>query len=404
MKRSTLRVFLLGLGLGLGAHEAATAQERLMPDVDLGVRVMQGAQFIQTDRGALLNKEAVPGFQRVRYNVEISAVFTDRIRLFVDLGHEPNDFGTGGGSFAPAVDFAALDLAVQEELTLRLGTPVTSLFQFRGYSDGAATQGNPLIGNSPADFVTAETGVQLIGSYGNAGFDLTATSPTFFETFVPGTGFSLIAKGRWQATEDVAFGAAVARATHGGMADRYFDGELSFGQVDVTNMITGDGENYHLPTFGQPQRVTHGYLLPGIASTLVQVEAVVAAAPVAVDVWGGYGVEPYSFADTEGAPANARRGVAFMEEDSEMLWAGGTLRVALTEQFYLAGRGTFMQNASGWAEAETNLVRVQAGLGYRFLDVALFKLEYVMQAEEANSPGQVGTDWQGVSAELSVGL
>ena len=384
--------------------EPVAAQPSLVPQVGFDVRVMQGAQFIRTDEGALVNEEAAAGFQRVRYNLEVTARFGERVVAFADLGHEPNDFGTGGNSFSPAIDYVALDLLLSETFILRLGTPVTGLFQFRGYSDGAATQGNPLIGNSPADFVTAESGLQLIGSAGSLSYDLTATSPTFFETFTPGTGLTLVARGRFDATETAGVGVAIAQGTNGGTVDRFFDGELSFGQVDAINMIVGDGENYHLPAFGQPTRATHAYLLPGITATLLQAELGLSSERFAADVWGGYGVESYSFANAQGQPVPARLGISFVEEDSQMLWAGATLKVDLNEQFYLAGRGTFVQNASDWADDDTNLLRLQLGAGYGFWDVALFKLEYVMQTEEANSPGQVGVDWQGVSAELSVGI
>ncbi len=43
---------------------------------------------------------------RVRFNLELAIELHERINAFVDLGHEPNDFGA---EFAPAVDFAAID-------------------------------------------------------------------------------------------------------------------------------------------------------------------------------------------------------------------------------------------------------------------------------------------------------
>ncbi|NBC16216.1 MAG: hypothetical protein GVY18_02745 [Bacteroidetes bacterium] len=404
MKISTLRILVLSLIVGFGLSQTATAQSSLAPDIDFGVRAMQGAQFIQTD-GEGPASEAAPGFQRFRYNLEVNAAFGDRINVFVDLGHEPNDFGTGGNSFAPAVDFAAVDLMLNDQFTFRFGTPVTTLFQFRGYSDGAATQGNPMIGNSPADFVTAETGVQLLGTTEQFSFDILVTSPTFFEDFTPGSGPTVIVKGKLQPTEQFGIGAAIGRVFSSGAVDDYYDGEQSFGQIGEAagNWLGGDGENYTLAGLGQPNRYTHARLLPGFEATMLQVDAGINAAPITADLWAGYGFEPNSFATSrDGTPIP--QGGALTEEDSQMLWFGGTLKFDVNEQFYLAGRGTFVQNASDWAEDDTNLLRIQAGLGYSFLDYALFKLEYVMQTEEANSPGQVGDDWQGVSAELSIGI
>jgi hypothetical protein len=404
MKISAIRLLVLSLVLGLGLSQTATAQEDLAPEIDFGVRVMQGAQFIQGDDGGLVAEEAAPGFHRVRYNLEVNAAFGDRINVFVDLGHEPNDFGTGG-NFAPAVDYVAADIILNDQLTFRFGTPVTSLFQFRGYSDGAATQGNPMIGNSPADFVTAETGVQLLGSTDQFSFDLTVTSPTFFEDFTPGTGATVIVKGKLQPTEQFGVGAAIGRVFSSGAVERYYDGELSFGQIGEAagNWIGGDGENYTIAGLGQPNRYTHARVLPGFEATMLQVDAGITAAPITADVWAGYGFAPNSFATSRGGTP-VPQGSALTEEDSQMLWFGGTLKFALNEQFYLAGRGTFVQNASDWVDEDTNLFRIQAGVGYSFLDYGLFKLEYVMQTEEANSPGQLGYDWQGVSAELSISM
>lgn len=183
--RQYLLVALVLLGLASGALSLPSwAQEEqigdeqrqsVTPNIQLAARVMQSAQFLQADAGAFVpaNEEATFGFHRVRFNLELAIAVHERINAFIDLGHEPNDFGA---EFAPAVDFAALDLALTPDLTLRLGTPVTGLFNFRGYSDGAAVQDNPLIGNSPADMVTAETGVQLIGAYAPVTFDLTWTT------------------------------------------------------------------------------------------------------------------------------------------------------------------------------------------------------------------------------------
>ena len=126
-----MRLLVLSLVIGLGFSQSAMAQNNLAPEIDFGVRAMQGAQFIQTD-GDGPASEAAPGFQRVRYNFEVNAAFGDRINVFVDLGHEPNDFGTGGNSFAPAVDFVAADIMLNDQFTFRFGTPVTSLFQFLG--------------------------------------------------------------------------------------------------------------------------------------------------------------------------------------------------------------------------------------------------------------------------------
>ncbi|PEN15031.1 hypothetical protein CRI94_01720 [Longibacter salinarum] len=371
----------------------------LMDRLSFGVKAMQGAQFVRVDADDTLPGEAEFGFQRVRVNFEVSADIHERISFFVDFGHEPNDFGSGGNSFSPAVDYVALDFLLSEEITLRFGTPVTGPFNFRGYSDGAATQGNPLIGNSPIDFVTAQTGVQLLGSTeGGFGFDVTATTPTFFEAYTPGTGVSLIGKAKF-ATETFGIGAAVMKATsqpRSGVA---------------TSWIVGDGENYSVPgaggtgASGQPNRYTHALINPGFQPLVLHADAMFKSDIADADFWGGITQEKYSFADTGGNPTVARGASGLVEEDSKMLFLGGTLKINATPSFFLAGRVSYANNTSDWApDDETALLRIQGGVGVSFWEKAMLKFEFVSQDEGVASPGQVGENWYGVSTELSVTL
>ena len=61
-------------------------------------------------------------------------------------------------------------------------------------------------------------------------------------------------------------------------------------------------------------------------------------------------------------------------------------------------------NRSAWAGDATQLLRLQAGLGLRFWERALLKLEFVNQSEQQNSPGQIGANWRGLVTELSLGF
>lgn len=395
--RLTFSLALL-IALAISAAPVAQAQDDDMdrPTIDFAVKAMQGAQFFRTDYDAIEpnSDQAEFGFDRVRFNLEISAQLHERISLFVDLGHEPNDFGTGGNSFSAAVDYVTLDLLLSDALTLRLGTPVTGPFNFRGFSDGAATQGNPMIGNSPIDFITAQTGVALIGNTDSGlGFDFTVTSPTFYQTFEPGTGLSLIAKGKY-ATETFGFGAAIMKATS------QLRSEVQ------TSWIRGDGENYTASGMGlgQPNRYTHAYLNPGFSPLVLHADAMVKAGLVEADFWGGISMEKYSFGvDADTPVPNPRIGSEIIEEDSQMLFAGATVKLNATEKFYLASRVSYADNASDWApDEETSLFRIQAGIGYTFWEKAMWKLEFVSQDEGIASPGQVGANWYGVSTELSL--
>jgi hypothetical protein len=374
----------------------------LAPNIQFAARVMQSAQFIQADNGAFVpaNEDATFGFHRVRFNLELAIELHERINAFVDLGHEPNDFGA---EFAPAIDFVALDLALTPSLTLRLGTPVTGLFNFRGYSDGAAVQDNPLIGNSPADMVTAETGVQLLGTFAPLTFDLTWTSPTFLEDFGPERGFTLIGKAALDATEAFRVGAGYALGTNGGQV-----GERSFDAIQRMGLVLGDGENYNFPGSGVSARDTHAGVIPGLDVNIVHVDAEAHLQPALIRAWYGYAWDQYSFGRPDGfgapMPTVASQASSFIETESQMDFVGATLKVDVSPRVYLASRGVLVTNRSNWAADDAQLFRIQAGVGVRVWERALLKLEFVSQNEQANSPGQIGADWRGVAAEFSVGF
>jgi hypothetical protein len=403
MPRPLSPVLLLVLGLVLALSPEASAQDNEirigdLPAIEFGVGVMQSAQYLEADDGAFdpVNAETSPGFHRVRFNLLLSMDVTDRISAVVDLGHEPNDFGD---EFAPAVDFVAVDFQFTDVLAFRFGTPVTTLFNFRGYSDGAYVQDNPLIGNSPADLVTAETGVQLIGATAPVRFDLSVTSPTFFEDFGPDRGFTIIGKASGAVTDGVSLGAGGLLGTNGGQV-----GDRPFGSIQTVGLVVGDGENYNFPGSPANSRDTHMGTIPGLDVRGVHADAQFQRddVPVLVRAWYGRLWDDYSFVNDTGDFTVASQATGFAEESSEVDFFGGTAAVALTEQVYVAGRFTLVRNLSDWAGDENLLTRIQAGLGYRFWDYALVKAEYVNQMEEADSPGQIGADWQGALLELSV--
>lgn len=393
------------LPTGAWAQEDLIGEEQarpLAPNIRFAARVMQSAQFLQAEDGAFApaNEDATFGFHRVRFNLELAIELHERINAFIDLGHEPNDFGA---DFAPAVDYAAIDIDLTPGLLFRFGTPVTGLFNFRGYSDGAAVQDNPLIGNSPADMVTAETGVQLVGQYAPLTFDLTWTVPTFLEDVGPGRGITLIAKGAVRASDALRLGAGYALGTNGGQV-----GRRPFDAIQRMGLVQGDGENYNFPGSGVSARDTHAGVIPGLDVNILHADAELRLAPALLRLWYGYAWDGYSFARTDGfdvtRPTVASQATSFLETESAMDFVGTTLRVTITPRVYVAGRGVLVTNRSDWARGDARLLRLQAGLGVRFFERALFKLEGVTQSEQADSPGQIGADWRGVLAELSIGF
>jgi hypothetical protein len=359
------------LVLGLVASPAAAQDDDPYPTIDFSANVMQSAQFLQADDGAFdpADADAVFGFHRIRVGVNAEVQFHERISALVMLEEEPNDFGTG--SFAPAVDFAVVDFQLNDNTTFRMGTPVTGLINFRGFSDGPAVQGNPLIGNSPADMITAATGVKVIGSHGTFGYDVTLNSPTFFETFAPNTGVNIIAKGRIQPNERFGVGAGFGTAT--AQSPLVFAG--------------GDGENYRFPSAGSGGiRNTHA-ALPGTGNnggTIFQADAMANVALLEANAWGGFATQS--------------------DPDQTGYFLGLGLKLNVSESAYLAARGTLVDNASDVVDDldNTSLNRIQVGFGVDFLERARFKLEGVRQHEGENSYGQIGDDWYGVLGELSV--
>ncbi|MFO8098311.1 MAG: hypothetical protein R6T83_01675, partial [Salinibacter sp.] len=193
-----------------------------LPQIDFGVNLMQSAQALTVDDtnppagNAGVSSGSYSGFHQVRAGLNANVQFSDRVSGMLMLEAEPNDFGTNG--FAPAVDFVTLNLQLSDGLTLQTGTPVTGLINFRGFSDGPAVQGNPLIGNSPADMITAAHGVKLIGAYEDVGFDLTVNR-SFAEDFTTTdyTGVNFIGKVRYTGSENVQVGAGGAFHTGDGV-------------------------------------------------------------------------------------------------------------------------------------------------------------------------------------------
>jgi hypothetical protein len=345
-----------------------------LPKIDFAVNVAQHAQYITLEDA----DDPVAGFQRVRAGLNASVQFSENVSALVMLEQEPNDFGFS--TVTPAVDFVIMDLALSDQLTLRAGTPVTGLMNFRGYSDGPVVQGNPLIGNSPADMITAGQGVKLIGSFETFGFDLTFNRGFAGDLTQPdgsATGLNIIGKVRYTGSDMFKVGAGLATAT---------------GQ-DALVFARGDGDNYDLQS---GTRAVHAQM-PN--ETIFHADAKVMAAGADVDLWGGYATQS-DFATYGG-------------EDFSALFGGLGLKYDLTEDFYGAGRLTYIGDQSDGADEldETSITRIQIGIGYEVYDKALFKVEYVNQSETAlsltpqNPQGTalsgIGQNWQGVTTELS---
>ena len=364
-------LFALLLMVATAMPAQAQMDDEELPSIDFAVNVAQHAQYITLEN----SDDPIAGFQRVRAGLNTSVQFSENVSALVMTELEPNDFGFQ--SFSPTIDFAILDLALSDQLTLRTGTPVTGLMNFRGYSDGPVVQGNPLVSNSPADMITAGQGVKLIGSYDSFGFDVTINKGFGggLTTDLGGnTGFNLIGKFRITGSDLFQFGAGLA--TNTGSQPLVF--------------ATGDGDNYDLQ---RGTRVAHAQM-PN--ETIFHADAKVTAGSADLDLWGGYATENEGYGS---------------DEDFQALFGGVGAKVDFSEDFYAAGRFTYAGDQSDAVDDfdDTSLTRIQLGIGVFVYEGALFKVEYVNQSETGLSPGNqegtalsgVGQNWQGVTTELS---
>ena len=388
LQQGTLRGFVAGLFALMLAVVAMPAQAQMedgeMPKIDFAANIMQSAQFLGVDDNN--PSDARPGsfhgFHQVRAGLNANVQFSENVSGLVMFEAEPNDFGQNG--FSPAIDFAVINLQLTPELTFQTGTPVTGLINFRGFSDGPVVQGNPLIGNSPADMITAAHGVKLIGSYPSFGFDLTVNR-NFAENFSNDfTGVNFIGKVRYTGSETFKVGAGGAFHTGDGVTPNG-DNQGVPGLV----FANGDRENYNLQGSGAtPSTETH-VNMP--ASTIFQADGKVLLGSVNVDAWLGYAIET----DTP----------IYGNDDFQALFAGLGAKFDVTEDFYLAGRFTYVGDQSDGASDvdHTTVSRGQIGFGYEVFDHALFKVEGVRQVEGANTAlTRIGNNWSGVTTELSV--
>ena len=351
----TASLFALLLLAATAVPAQAQMEDGELPEIDFAVNLMQSAQSISVDGFP----GAVTGFHRARAGLNASVQFSENVSGLLMLEQEPNDFG-GQFGLGPSVDFMVMNLQVSEGLTVQAGTPVTGLMHFRGFSDGPVVQGNPLIGNSPADIITAGQGVKLIGSYGGFGFDLTAAK-TFGEDLTTlnegSTGVWLIGNATYAVSDVLQVGAGLAGATG--------QETMDFARGDRENINLNPGQN---GGFSDASKNTHAALPNG--GWITQVDAKITPSPLDIDLWGGYAQ------DSE---------VNNTDSDAAAIFGGLGAKVDISESFYLAGRfvivndqGDAIDNASG--DPDGNLTRFEGGIGVELYENALLKVSGVTQS------------------------
>ena len=380
-----------------------------------------------------------PSFQRLRFNLELTFHITDNVFAFVDIAEEPNDF-QGLDPFSLNQDFGFIDLNLTglagledgPEVHFKTGNIGVGTFDgLHSFSDGSVVQGNPLIGNSPTSFGTAQSGAQIVISDQLDGFiksysaDIAVTVPTFGGDSNDDKGFNLLTGIGFDTTAGLSFS---TRFFLGGGGDQIGQNEsvavgnvagiFSLDGVQTDGLFAGDGDNYFLASNnrfasnggngdGRSSRIFHQNLLPGIDGQILQFNAQYRSQNFGpgtlLRAWGGFAESDFSFVDADGNQVSGGDplGVGVIERESKIaFWGVGIQQFLLKDKFYVAGRFTQVRNTTDDVDGG-ELERFQVGAGWFIDERSLFKIEYVNQDEDENSAGQTG-GFDGIVTELSV--
>ena len=298
-------------------------------------------------------------------------------------------------------------------------------------------QSNPLIGNSVSDYVTAESGIQVLGIHRDFGFvdainwDIYATTSTFGEDLGPGTCCNFGGRVSVNITPEIGIGAGFMAAD---LSDQIDNNRTllatdpgSTGAIQRTATPFGDSDPYNIGGIGPAAQGPNESmaLLPGIATRAYQVDFQFEPSFVPgllVRGWWSYGEDDFSFVTNgvAGLPsAVGNAGVVTTAADQTVATDPAAVRIAnltsevmgwgiegtyyvVPDTLYFAARYSGAENETSGRTGDTLLDRIQLGGGWWISDGTLLKFEYVAQGEGAASPGPIGADWQGWSSELSV--
>lgn len=394
---------VLALGITATATQAAEFMDGKLTINGAAMQSWQSA--IEVDGAARAPQESESGFHRLRYAVSFNAQVTDTISVFAELAEEPND----NPNFAQ--DLAWIQFQ-KDGLGLRVGNVVSTTQNFIEYSDGAAVQSNPLIGNSPVDMITAEEGLWLYGSADNYTWDAVVSKPSFGTDFTKDSGYNFGLRGTVGLGEGFSLGAGVFITT----ADLECDANNACTNNGTHGVIgsligIGDGDNYEYGSdkgglTGTPGRGSHFAIVPGISATIWQIDAQYKTEDLALHAYYGIAQDDYSWADAGIAGYRPMTG-NFTNTESEVSFMSVKAKYNINKELYVAARYSMSTNESEGISGDDALDRIQVGGGYWIADQVLLKVEYVKQTEEALSGGQStdGTgeaEWDGFLAELSV--
>ncbi len=251
MKRKLINIKVAAAVLAMSAATSVSAVELMDGRIKLSGAAMQAWQSGIDVKGAPVNPadaDADSAFQRMRFALNINAQVTENVSVFAELAEEPNDWNDGSAAISQDLGWIQFDLP--NNTGIRLGNVVSTTQNFIRYSDGAAVQSNPFVGNGLVDMITAEEGLWAYGAHELDGgttvtWDAVLATPDFFTDFSPGHGYNLGLRGTINFESGLSFGAGVFKTDH----DQASVTGKPFGSL----IAIGDGDNYQQLLLSSPQ-------------------------------------------------------------------------------------------------------------------------------------------------------
>jgi hypothetical protein len=371
-------------------------------EIDFGGAIMQSWQSGMEVDGTPANlgdADSDSGFHRLRFAINVNVKITDKISVFAELAEEPNDWNSSAAAISQ--DLAWIQYNVSEEVGVRLGNLIATTQTFIRYSDGAAVQANPFVGNGLVDMITAEQGLWLYGVHNlqndtSITWDAVLSTPDFFADFTDGRGYNYGLRGTLNFANGLSFGAGTFKTNH----DQEAVEGLPFGSL----IAIGDGDNYQFASTAVSARATHPLIVPGVDALVWQADIQYKTDDLMVHALYGNASDKFSWAGGEGSLQTS-----YIEEDSEMTFWLVEGQYDFGDDYYLAIRYAESQNESEGVSGPNTASRLQVGGGWWYNKSTLVKLEYVDQDEEQFSGGGAalfgapgGAQWSGIVAEVSI--
>jgi hypothetical protein len=403
MKRTLINMNVAAAILAMSAAASTVnAAEFMDGKIKISGAAMQAWQTGIDVDGAAANaadSDADSAFQRMRFALNINAQVAENVSVFAELAEEPNDWNDG--SAAISQDLAWIQFDLPNNMGVRLGNVVSTTQNFIRYSDGAAVQSNPFVGNGLTDMITAEEGLWAYGSHTlesgtNVTWDAVLATPDFFTDFTPGHGYNLGLRGTVNLESGLSFGAGTFKTNH--------DASAVAGKPFGSLIAIGDGDNYQFADTAPSARSTHPLIVPGVDAFVWQADVQYKVDKFLVHGLFGQAEDDYSWAGGEGSLQTS-----YIKEKSKMDFWSIEGKYDISNDFYVAARYAEVKNKSEGVSGPNKSDRLQLGAGYWMNDATLFKAEYVKQQEDQFSGGGAttfgavgGAEWDGFIMEASV--